>query len=184
MRGEAEHRLQFRPLDRRQRDERARDGGEAARRWQSAWRRGLAVGAIAAVVEQQRLPAPTSRRVRDRAAAPRRSAGDSARGAASRRRRGRRRRSSTARRRSAVTVTGSVPLGVGVAQPEGVAIVGDDQVEGAVGLGLERGQRRGGGARIGMIERLQHQFAARALPRRRAERAVPVEDAGERRRNR
>ena len=71
-----------------------------------------------------------------------------------------------------------------MAQPEGIAIVGDDQVEGAIGGGLDMAERLGRVAGIGMVERFQHQLAARALPRRGAERAVAVENAGDHARDR
>ena len=57
----------------------------------------------------------------------------------------------------------SIRPGRCMAQPERVAVVGDDQVEGAIGGGVEMRQRLGGGDRIGVVERLEHQFAARAL---------------------
>ena len=63
-----------------------------------------------------------------------------------------------------------------MAQPERVALVGDDQVEGAVGARVEMRERLGGGDRIGMVERFENQLAARPPAGRRAERAVPVED--------
>ncbi len=66
-----------------------------------------------------------------------------------------------------------------MAQPERIAIVGHDHVEGAVGAPVEIGQRLRGGTRVGMVERLQHQFAARAQPGGRAERALPVEHGGD-----
>src|SRR6185437_2934524 len=68
---------------------------------------------------------------------------------------------------------------IGMAQPERLAIVGEDEVEGAVGRGLEAGERLGRFARIGMVERFEHELAARALAWRGAERAVPVENPGD-----
>jgi len=62
------------------------------------------------------------------------------------------------------------------AHQEGVAVVGDHQVERAVSLGVEIGECLGGGGRIGMVECLQHEFAARAGTGGRAQGAVTVED--------
>ena len=65
-----------------------------------------------------------------------------------------------------------------MAQPERVAVVGDDQVEAAIGCRVEIGQRGGGIDRIGVVERFEHEFAARAQPGLGAERAVPVQHRG------
>ena len=70
------------------------------------------------------------------------------------------------------------PGAPGVTQPEGIALVGDDQVEGAIGCWIEIGEGFGGGGGIGMVERLENQLAALPQPRRRSERTVPVEDSG------
>ena len=65
-----------------------------------------------------------------------------------------------------------------MAQPEPVAVVGDNQVEAAVGSRVEIRQCFGGARRIGVVERLQHQFAARTQTGGGTERAVPVQDRG------
>ena len=67
----------------------------------------------------------------------------------------------------------SIRRAAGMAQPKAVAIVGDDQVEGAIGCRVEMRERLGGGDRVGMVERFEHQLAARAPAGRRA-RASPA----------
>ena len=52
----------------------------------------------------------------------------------------------------------------GMAQPEAIPAVGDDHVEGAVGLGVELGEGPGRDVRVGVLEGLQHQFAPLRLP--------------------
>jgi hypothetical protein len=64
-------------------------------------------------------------------------------------------------------------------QPPGAAIVGQHQVKGAVGAGVEVSQRHRGRARVGMVQRVEHQLAAGALARRRAQRAGAVQDRGD-----
>ena len=63
----------------------------------------------------------------------------------------------------------------GMTEPEGVDRVGDDQVEGPIGAGIEGAQGFGGVARVGMVQGLEHQLAAAALAGRRSERAAAVE---------
>src|ERR1700730_9966985 len=70
------------------------------------------------------------------------------------------------------------PGAPGMTQPEGITLIGDDQVKGAIGCGIEMRESLGGSGRIGMVERLEHQLAARTLTGRRAQRAVPVEYGG------
>ena len=69
--------------------------------------------------------------------------------------------------------------GAGVAQPECGADIGDDQVERPVGVGIEVGERSGRRGGIGVVERLEHQLAARALAGGRAERADPIQHPGD-----
>jgi hypothetical protein len=69
--------------------------------------------------------------------------------------------------------------GPGVAQPERIPVVGNDQIEWPVGVRIQIGQRKRGRGGIGMIERLEHQFAARALAGRRPECAGPVRYTGD-----
>src|SRR3546814_12087439 len=54
-----------------------------------------------------------------------------------------------------------------VAQPVGVAVVRHHHVEAAVGLGIQLGQRLGGGPGVGVVEGLEQQLAAAALDRKR-----------------
>ena len=63
----------------------------------------------------------------------------------------------------------------GMAQPEGVDGVGDDQVERTPGRRIELPQRLGRVVGLGMVERFQHQLAAAALAGLRPQRAAAVE---------
>ena len=66
----------------------------------------------------------------------------------------------------------------GMAQPEGVDRVGDDQVERPPCCRVERTQGLRRVVGLGMVERFQHQLATAALAGRRSQRTPPVEYAG------
>ena len=63
-----------------------------------------------------------------------------------------------------------------VGDPERVPVVGEDQVEGAVGVTVKRpdGARAVDG--VGVVERIEHHFPARTLARRRSQRLLLVQN--------
>ena len=60
-----------------------------------------------------------------------------------------------------------------------MAVVCDDQIEGAIGFGIEIRERPGGSGGIGVVERLEHELAPRTPVGGRPERAVAVEHRGD-----
>ena len=65
-----------------------------------------------------------------------------------------------------------------VAEPENIAVIADDHVEGPVSVYVDIGERIGGIFRITVIKRLQNQLAAASLVGRRAQRTFPVGNPG------
>ena len=63
-----------------------------------------------------------------------------------------------------------------VRDPERIPVIGEDQVEGAVGVAVERpdGARAVDG--VGVVERIEHHFPARTLARRRSQRLLLVQN--------
>src|SRR3546814_1782901 len=51
----------------------------------------------------------------------------------------------------------AIPQAAAIAEPEGVGIVGDDKIEAAIGVRVERAERRRRGGGIGMIQGFEHQ---------------------------
>src|SRR4051794_35114074 len=66
-----------------------------------------------------------------------------------------------------------------ITQPPTVRTIGNDHVERAVGVGCNIRERGGGGGRIGVIQRFQHQLAAAAESFRRTQRVHAIGDCGD-----
>src|SRR3546814_12498078 len=75
-------------------------------------------------------------------------------------------------------VRSAIPQAAAIAEPEGVGIVGDDKIEAAIGVRVERAERRRRGSGIGMIQGFEHQLAPAAQARRRTECSFAVEHRG------